>query len=158
MVIRKKIRFTIIDWFYWHINQSGYFCGKTLGNRLHCSFVFTFCVVLKEFFHTFIWSQVFLSDRNNLQITIWPIDRTLNDITTPGQSGSWRNGNDRGLYTPQCLRIGCSLIDSKHTHSLSFFFFFFDRVLKPSVENKIKEQDRKWFIVSFLISDCYIYI
>ena len=33
--------------------------------------------------------------------SIWPIDRTLSDATTPGQSETGSNGNERLLCIPQ---------------------------------------------------------
>ena len=37
--------------------------------------------------------------------SIWPIDRTLSDATTPGQSGSGSDGNEGVLYIPQGYNI-----------------------------------------------------
>ena len=37
--------------------------------------------------------------------SIWPIDRTLSDATTPGQSGFGSDGNEEALYIPQSSSI-----------------------------------------------------
>ena len=37
--------------------------------------------------------------------SIWPIDRSLSGATTPSQSGSVNNGNERVLYIPQSFSI-----------------------------------------------------
>ena len=42
----------------------------------------------------------------SMQFTsIWPIDRTLSDVPTPGQSGSGSDGNEGILYIPQISSI-----------------------------------------------------
>ena len=37
--------------------------------------------------------------------SIWPIDSTQSDATTPGQSGLGSNGNERALRIPQSSSI-----------------------------------------------------
>ena len=37
--------------------------------------------------------------------SIWPIDRTLSDATTPGQSGPWSDANEGVLRIPQSSRV-----------------------------------------------------
>ena len=61
--------------------------------------------------------------------SIWPIDRTLSDATTPGQSGLRSNGNEGVLQIPQSSKPGASLSDclvSYPSHLLAGFY--------PSVE------------------------
>ena len=43
--------------------------------------------------------------------SIWPIDRTLSDATTRGQSGSGNNGNETVLYIPQSSRTWAAQSD-----------------------------------------------
>ena len=44
--------------------------------------------------------------------SIWPIDRTLLDATTPDQSGPGSDGNERGIHIPQSSNtIGVSPSD-----------------------------------------------
>ena len=40
--------------------------------------------------------------------SIWLIDRTLSNATTPGQSGSGRNGNEEVLHIPLISKAGAS--------------------------------------------------
>ena len=47
-----------------------------------------------------------------LNRSIWLIDGTLTDITTPGQSEPGSNGNERVLNTPHISRTGASLSDA----------------------------------------------
>ena len=44
-----------------------------------------------------------------LNRTIWPIDGTLRDITTPSQSEPWSNGNEKILHTPPELQFSVKL-------------------------------------------------
>ena len=67
--------------------------------------------------HTMKWLQVLLFNNNNLisviclhiikwsNSSIWTIDRTLLDATTPGQSGTGSNGNKGVLCIPQSSNI-----------------------------------------------------
>ena len=43
---------------------------------------------------------------------IQPIDGTLTDTTTPGQSGPWSNGDEGVLHIPQTSTTGTSPSDS----------------------------------------------
>ena len=43
--------------------------------------------------------------------SIWPIDRTLSDATSPSQSGPGSNGNEEVLHIPQISKAGALLSD-----------------------------------------------
>ena len=81
------------------------FYAERFGNRVHCTFIFTFLVhfFLKVFF--FICFSV-QSNTNNF----WLIDVTLTGTsTTPGQSGPVRNGNE-GVCNKPSLQIHLNLL------------------------------------------------
>ena len=79
--------------------------------------------------HPVKWFEVLLFNTNNsisninnffahssnhrkcLNSYIWPIDRTLTGITTPGQSETGDNDNEGLLHIPQSTRTGKSLLD-----------------------------------------------
>ena len=44
--------------------------------------------------------------------SIWPIDRSLLGVTTPGQSRPGSDDNEEVLYIPQNFKSGASLSDS----------------------------------------------
>ena len=44
--------------------------------------------------------------------SIWPIDETLTDSTTSGQSGPGMNGNEGVLHIPQGSRTRTSPLDA----------------------------------------------
>ena len=57
---------------------------------------------------------------------MWPIDRTLSDATTPGQSGPGSNGNDGVPHIPQSSSItgtspsDCLVLDPEHSVEESY--------------------------------------
>ena len=52
-----------------------------------------------------------------LNSSIWSIDGTLIDITTPGQSGPGSNDSERVLHIPQSSRTGTSPSDGLVSYS-----------------------------------------
>ena len=90
----------------WLINLNGMstclelFYALTLGNCIHCTFIFTFfeLLFLKSFFaHGPIEYELFLNR------SIWLIDGNQKGTTTSDQSGPEGNGNEVVLNTPQIL-------------------------------------------------------
>ena len=85
-------------------NYWGLFYALSLGNCLCC--IYTFCVVISlEFFWEGCciqsdWIQIILNR------SIWPIDGTLTGTTTPSQSGTRNNGNERVLHIALISRTG----------------------------------------------------
>ena len=58
--------------------------------------------------------------------SIWSIDRTLSDATTPGQSGPGSNSSEVVLHIPQSFKIGASQSDYKGLlHSLGMIKLFY---------------------------------
>ena len=53
----------------------------------------------------FLTIQFNMSTQFKCQTSIWPIDSTLSDATTPGQSGPGSNGNKRVLHVSQSSSI-----------------------------------------------------
>ena len=64
--------------------------------------------------HIVKWFQVLLYNCHNLTpviclhtvCSIWPIDRTVSGVTTPGQGRPGSNGNEEVLYIPQLSKAG----------------------------------------------------
>ena len=73
------------------------------------------------YLHTVTWFQVFLSNTNSLQTSIWPIDRTLSGTATSGHSGPGSNGNEEVLHITQNSRTKASQSDAV-SYQNSFFF------------------------------------
>ena len=46
-----------------------------------------------------------------LNSSIWPIDKTLSGVTTPGESGPGSYGNEGVLHIPENSKTGTSLSD-----------------------------------------------
>ena len=107
-------------WVLWHINH---YC---LFNTKSCLYIYIryICMICKhileiflnelEFFlHTVKWFKVLLCNSHNLTsviclhtvFSIWPIDRTLSDATTPDQSGPWSDCNKGLIRIPLCSNI-----------------------------------------------------
>ena len=78
---------------------------------------------LKRFLHKVIWYQVFLSNTNNLQTSIWPQYEYLTGTTTPGQNGPGSNDNEGVPHTPQILRIVALPSDAVLCHTQGTHFF-----------------------------------
>ena len=67
-----------------------------------------------------------LSNTNDFEISVWPIDGDLINAVTLGQSGSGSDGNKEVLYTHQSSRtlaipsdaVYCHTQDTSHSHKL----------------------------------------
>ena len=79
-------------------------------------------IILKQdlaFLHTVKLFQVLLFNNHNLTsviclhtaCSIWLIDRTLSDATTPGKSGPGNSGSEGVLHIPQISKVGTSPSD-----------------------------------------------
>ena len=65
-------------------------------------------------------SHLFAHSLNNKTSSIWPIDRTPSDATTPGGSEPGSNSNEEILYIPQSSRIWASPSDCLVSYSGHF--------------------------------------
>ena len=78
---------------------------------LFCFGFFFFCFLLLFFFgggdYTQLY-QVFLSDTNNSNRSLWLLVGTLTSTNTPCQSGPGSNGNEKVLLTPKISRTRTS--------------------------------------------------
>ena len=82
----------LIDWFYQHVNMLQLFYAQMLGNHNMYIFWFTFLYsCFLRFFYTQSY-QIQIIDRS-----IWPINGTITDTTSPGQSGFGSKGNEEVL-------------------------------------------------------------
>ena len=83
------------------------------------------------------FSMSFVCTQFKCQSFIWPIDKTLSNSTTPGQSRPRSNGNEEVLHIPQNPSItGTSLSDCPGYDTKSFWDIaplqrFSQRILQP---------------------------
>ena len=94
-VIKKKLLCAYLVDFNGISTHLGLFYSLKLGNCVHCTFIFTFFLA-----HSYIKYR-----------SVWSIDGTLTDTTTPHECGPGSNGYEGVCHTLQNwgLTIRCSL-------------------------------------------------
>ena len=85
--------------------RLGLFYAERLGNRIHCTFISTFClyVVIFEEFYLFGWGLFFAQGQSEYELflnkSVWSINEKLIGTTTLGQSGPGSNEHEMVLHT-----------------------------------------------------------
>ena len=96
--------------------RVGLFHAKRLVSRVYC-----LCLRLWSCFIQVVFAYIPIEYEYFLN-TYSATDETVTGIITPGQSGSWNNGNERIRHTLQIARTGASSSDKILCHTQDIHF------------------------------------
>ena len=88
---------------FWHINTFQVIQHQIKVQTIQ--FIISIVFVFKQLNAKIVLFQTIQFSISTLFSSIWPIDRTLSGVATPGQSGPGSNSNERVIHIPQSSSI-----------------------------------------------------